>query len=223
MTKNKKLKKILNIKRRYHFKSNGFDNCSNVYCIVDLYALRYMIRDQLSLFESQTHVNNTLITDQPVDLSTVVDKDDPIIKNRYFIYPTGGKHPYANFDKKLNSQDYPFIEDRNSGKKGQKRIIQITARKGVIYPYISLRRVNEHDRKGLANIICIHKITARAFVNPGKLDPYDSYTVVDHIDGKSWNYRISNLRFVTRSQNSMGCKKISKKDIFEVAKKEGRF
>ena len=190
---------------------------------MDLYALWYMIRDQLSLFESQTHVNNTLITDKPVDLSTVMDKDKPIVKNRYFIYPTGGKHPYANFDKKLSSQDYPFIEDRNSGKKGQKRIIQITTRKGIIYPYIGLELLNPQDGKGLSTLICIHKIIARAFINPGKLDPYDSYTVVDHIDGKPWNYRISNLRFVTRSQNAMGCKKISKKDIFEVAKKEGRF
>ena len=182
-----------------------------------------MIRDQLSLFESSTHLNNVYITDQPVDLSTVMDKDKPIVKNRYFIYPTGGKHPYANFDKKLSSQDYPFIEDRNSGKKGQKRIIQITTRKGIIYPYIGLELLNPQDGKGLSTLICIHKIIARAFINPGKLDPYDSYTVVDHIDEKPWNYRISNLRFVTRSQNAMGCKKISKKDIFEVAKKEGRF
>tara|TARA_R100001224_G_C3974401_1_gene133637 strand:+ start:228 stop:776 length:549 start_codon:yes stop_codon:yes gene_type:complete len=182
-----------------------------------------MIRDQLSLFESQTQINNKLITDKPVDLSTVVDKDKPIVKNKYFIYPTGGKHPYANFDKKLNSQDYPFIVNRDYRNKGREKILEITNRKGVIYPYIGLELLNPQKRHGNSALICIHKLIARAFIDPGELDPYDSNTVVDHIDGKPWNYRISNLRFVTRSQNAMGCKKISKKDIFEVAKKEGRF
>ena len=65
--------------------------------------------------------------------------------------------------------------------------------------------------------ICIHKLVARAFLNPGELDPYDySITVVDHIDGKPWNYRLNNLRFVTRSENAKGARVRSKEQIFKV-------
>ena len=184
-----------------------------------------MIRDQLSLFETETHVNNVYITDKPVDVSTLLPEDD-IIKNRYFIYPTGGKHPYADFDKRLNTKDYPFIEDRNY-KTGKKRVIYIVIRDRISYPYVLLSKNSTRQRDGKPvneqKIICIHKIIARAFLDPGNLDPCHNSTVVDHIDNKPWNYRLSNLRFVTRSENSKGWKKIDKKEIFEIAKKNRRF
>ena len=51
------------------------------------------------------------------------------------------------------------------------------------------------------------------FLNPGNLDPYDyDVTVVDHKDSKPWNYRLNNLRFVTRSENSKGARARSKKE-----------
>ena len=72
--------------------------------------------------------------------------------------------------------------------------------------------------------ICIHKLAARAFLNAGNLDPYDyDVTVVDHIDSKPWNYRLKNLRFVTRSENSKGARARSKKEIFEVGLLKGLF
>jgi len=188
-----------------------------------------MIRDQLSLFETETHINNVYITDKPVDVSTILPKDN-VMKGRYFIYPTGGKHPYADFDKRLNTKDYPFIENRQTKRK--KKILQIIVRDRISYPYVILLKNStkkfpsqKKSWKPPNEIkqICIHKIIARAFLDPGNLDPYHDSTVVDHIDNKTWNYRLNNLRFVTRSENSKGWKKIDKKEIFEIAKKNRRF
>jgi|TARA_R100001530_G_scaffold63299_4_gene45502 hypothetical protein len=182
-----------------------------------------MIRKQLSLFEPKTHVNNTYVTDKPVDVSTIMDKNDIIIKDKYFIYPNHGTHPFEKYDKKLSSHDYPFLEDRHYKKTGNRGIVTITTRKGIIYPYVSLQRAKIAPGQGEQKLICFHKLVGRAFLDPGELDPYDNSTVVDHIDGKVWDYRISNLRFVTRSANTKGNKNVPKNDIFEVAKLEGRF
>jgi len=191
---------------------------------VDIFNI--MIRDQLSLFETETHVNNVYITDKPVDVSTLLPEDD-IIKDRYFIYPNNGKHPYADFHKSLNTKDYPFIEDRNYKYTGKKKVIHIVIRDRISYPYVLLSKNSTRQRDGKPvneqKIICIHKIIARAFLDPGNLDPYHNSTVVDHIDNKPWNYRLSNLRFVTRSENAKGWKKIDKKEIFEIAKTNRRF
>ena len=191
---------------------------------VDIFNI--MIRDQLSLFETETHINNVYITDKPVDVSTLLPEDN-IIKDRYFIYPNNGKHPYADFDKRLNTKDYPFIEDRK-----KKKVLHVVVRDRISYPYVMLsknstRKFPSKKKSWKATneqkSICIHKIIARAFLDPGNLDPYHNSTVVDHIDNKTWNYRLNNLRFVTRSENAKGCLRISKQEIFEIAKKNRRF
>ena len=196
---------------------------------VDIFNI--MIRDQLSLFETETHINNVYITDKPVDVSTLLPEDD-VIKDRYFIYPNNGKHPYADFDKRLNTKDYPFIEDRDSRFMKKKKVLHVVVRDRISYPYVMLSKNSTkkfpskkkswkatNEQKS----ICIHKIIARAFLDPGNLDPYHNSTVVDHIDNKTWNYRLNNLRFVTRSENAKGWKKIDKKEIFEIAKRNKRF
>ena len=48
-------------------------------------------------------------------------------------------------------------------------------------------------------------------------------TVVDHIDGKPWNYRLKNLRFVTRSENSKGARVRTKEEIFKIGLMKGLF
>ena len=186
-----------------------------------------MIRDQLSLFETETHINNVYITDKPVDVSTLLPEDD-VIKDRYFIYPNNGKHPYADFDKRLNTKDYPFIEDRDSRFMKKKKVLHVVVRDRISYPYVMLAKNSTRQsfyRKPTneQKAICIHKLAGRAFLDSGNLDPYHNSTVVDHIDNKTWNYRLNNLRFVTRSENGKGWKKIDKKEIFEIAKKNRRF
>ena len=172
-----------------------------------------MIRDQLSLFETETHVNNIYITDKPVDVSTLLPEDN-VIKGRYFIYPNHGKHPYSAFDKSLNSKEYPFIEDRNYKLTGKKKVLHVILQRTLQ----SKKNMKMGDKQ-----VCLHKLVGRAFLDPGTLDPYDGYTVVDHIDNKTWNYRLNNLRFVTRSENTKGWKKIDKQEIFEIAKRNRRF
>ena len=196
---------------------------------MDIFSI--MIRDQLSLFETETCINNVYITDKPVDVSTLLPEDN-IIKDRYFIYPNNGKHPYADFDKSLNTKDYPFIEDRNYKSTGRKKVLHVVVRDRISYPYVMLsknstKKFPSHKKSwkptNEQKAICIHKLVGRAFLDPGNLDPYHNATVVDHIDNKTWNYRLNNLRFVTRSENAKGCLRISKQEIFEIAKKNRRF
>ena len=114
-----------------------FSFISCPYCCMDTYNT--MIRDQLSLFETETCINNVHITDKPVDVSTLLPEDN-IIKDRYFIYPNNGKHPYANFDKSLNTKDYPFIEDRNYKSTGRKKVLHVVVRDRISYPYVMLAK-----------------------------------------------------------------------------------
>ena len=186
-----------------------------------------MIRDQLSLFETETHINNVYITDKPVDVSTLLPEDD-VIKDRYFIYPNNGKHPYADFDKRLNTKDFPFVEDRDSRFMKKKKVLHVVVRDRISYPYVMLAKNSTRQSfygkpTNEQKAICIHKLAGRAFLDSGNLDPYHNSTVVDHIDNKTWNYKLNNLRFVTRSENAKGCLRISKQEIFEIAKKNRRF
>ena len=182
--------------------------------------------EQLNLFDVNTHINNKYITDKPVDVSTLLPGEN-IMKNRYFIYPTGGKHPYANFDEALNTNDYPFIEDRNYRLMGERRVVGVMVRDRISYPVVNINKnsITQYPSGNhrIQKSICVHKLIARAFLNPGNLDPYNNSVVIDHIDNKPWNYRLNNLRFVTRSENGKGWKKISNKEIFDIAKLNKRF
>mgnify|MGYP003679820227 CR=1 FL=1 len=140
------------------------------------------------------------IEDKTIDVADIIP-DKKIVPKRYFIKPTGGKHPFAAYHERLNTEDFPYIRDT------------------IEYPYVMLQGTDlRNNSLKLKNVsICIHKLVARAFLNPGELDPYDySITVVDHIDGKPWNYRLNNLRFVTRSENAKGARVRSKEQIFKV-------
>ena len=157
------------------------------------------------------------IEDKTIDVADIIP-DKKIVPKRYFIKPTGGKHPFAAYHERLNTEDFPYIIDTN-WKNCRIKTQHVVIRDTIEYPYVMLQtidsRKNSLKRKNIS--ICIHKLVARAFLNPGELDPYDySITVVDHIDGKPWNYRLNNLRFVTRSENAKGARVRSKEQIFKV-------
>ena len=179
-------------------------------------------RIQYDLFEEEKIVEKINLDQPPVEVSTLIPEVQ-VKKNKYFIYPTNGKHPFAAFDKKLDTNDYPYVEDRNYHNRGTKSSTAITIRDKVAYPVVSLAKETIVIGRSRTISMCIHKLVARAFLKADNIDPYDKYTVVDHIDGKPWDYRLTNLRFVTRSQNNKGCKKASKQRIFEVGKLNKRY
>jgi hypothetical protein len=157
------------------------------------------------------------IEDKTIDVADIIP-DKKIVPKRYFIKPIGGKHPFWMFDERLNTGDFPYIIDTN-WKNCKIKTQHVVIRDTIEYPYVMLQGTDlRNNSLKLKNVsICIHKLVARAFLNPGELDPYDySITVVDHIDGKPWNYRLNNLRFVTRSENAKGARVRSKEQIFKV-------
>ena len=157
------------------------------------------------------------IDDKTIDVADIIP-DKKIVPKRYFIKPTGGKHPFAEYHERLNTGDFPYIIDTN-WKNCRIKTQHVVIRDTIEYPYVMLQGTDlRNNSLKLKNVsICIHKLVARAFLNPGELDPYDySITVVDHIDGKPWNYRLNNLRFVTRSENAKGARVRSKEQIFKV-------
>ena len=159
--------------------------------------------------------------DNPRDVSEVIP-EEKIIKNRYLIYPTNGRHPMYELsvndpEGKLHSPDFPYILDINYRCRGIKKRLNITLRDTIEYPYVQLTKENG----GTAKHICIHKLVARSFLDPGNLDPYDNKTVVNHINKNPWDYRLSNLEFVTRSENGKDNRVREKEFIYNVGKLKG--
>ena len=185
-----------------------------------------MEKDQLPLFvfDNDHKFKNFQTNTKPIDVAKIIPTHN-IIENQYFIYPTGGRHPFYGYHQKLNTIDFPYIINTNYRDKGLTQYQHVVIRDTIEYPYVMLRTTDTRKNgvKKTCNI-CIHKLAARAFLNPGELDPYDyDVTVVDHKDNKPWNYRLDNLRFVTRSENSKGARPRTKEEIYKVGLMKGLF
>jgi|TARA_R100000005_G_C4967749_1_gene181902 hypothetical protein len=181
--------------------------------------------DQLKLFMEEENIFKNIQTNtKPIDVAEIIPNHN-IIKNQYFIYPTEGRHPFYGYHERLNTIDFPYILNTNYRDKGIAEHHHVVIRDTIEYPYVMLRTSDTTKRGGTRTCnICIHKLAARAFLNPGNLDPYDyDVTVVDHKDNKPWNYRLNNLRFVTRSENSKGARARTKEEIFKVGLLKGLF
>ena len=52
------------------------------------------------------------IDGKTIDVADIIP-DKKIVPKRYFIKPTGGKHPFAEYHERLNTGDFPYIIDTN--------------------------------------------------------------------------------------------------------------
>tara|TARA_R100000935_G_scaffold519_2_gene1860 strand:- start:58 stop:603 length:546 start_codon:yes stop_codon:yes gene_type:complete len=171
--------------------------------------------DQLDLFKKPLQYMQ--VDNNTVDVADIIP-NHTIVPKRYYIKPIGGNHPFASYHERLNTGDFPYIVDTNY-KNSKIKVQHVVIRDTIEYPYVMLQsldlRNNSLKKKNIS--ICIHKLVARAFLSPGHLDPYDyDITVVNHKDKKPWNYRLNNLEFVTRSENSKRPRIRTKEQIFKV-------
>jgi len=151
-------------------------------------------------------------------------------KNTYILHAKGGAHL---FDKRCSSnkkikkiyrkQIWPYIE--KVGAQGKKRpcIGSITARDP--YPKINLgmegpKKVHLSGAQFVKRTFYIHRLVAIAFLYPEII----SKRFINHINGKTVDYRVCNLEWVTISENNSvprprGKTVYDKKyDIFKVKK-----
>ena len=66
--------------------------------------------------------------------------DKKIVPKRYFIKPTGGKHPFAEYHERLNTGDFPYIIDTN-WKNCRIKIFQIFSPKCIYFSQTSLKNL----------------------------------------------------------------------------------
>jgi hypothetical protein len=95
------------------------------------------MKQQLSLIEEEVDFKNIQTYSKPVDVSEIIPNHN-IIENQYFIYPDGGKHPFAEYDEKLNTNDFPYILNKNSKGNGLTKVQHIVIRDTiVVFVYIN--------------------------------------------------------------------------------------
>ena len=163
-----------------------------------------MISEQLHLFEEFSEKN--LIKDVDyVDIHSL--PYDPqrkkysyndlqysaLPKGKYTIYKTGGVNTFY----KEREDIFPYVKNNETGK-----IIYPVPTKTDLYPKLALKTTC-----GKSILARIHRVIGLAFIkNP---DLYDGKEwVVGHIDDDVFNYRLSNLKWLTQKQN---LKNINKK------------
>jgi len=195
-----------------------------------------MIRDQLSLFKTQsiTLAGELIDIKKGVDLSTInlntKERKVKITPNRFILYPTGETHPYGDKIPSLKGNDFPFIVSHT--KRGTK-ILKPMIRPFWDYPIMCLPQANEQKgKKGeqLNVMILFHKLVGRAFFKlPADLtwDIADRLWVFHHQDGKKWDYRVKNLKLVSQKINQekkeKNLNKLSREQILQQAEIRGLF
>jgi len=149
-----------------------------------------IIREQLSLWEDPAQI---ILDKEKVDVSTLRDTKGRINslnnlpKETYYIYKTGGINPF----KKELGRIFPFLKNDVNG-----RVFSIVDNdKSCSYPHWHIT-LHKKSYK-----LIIHKTVALAFLKLPD-DLINIKTSVDHIDNDHLNYLLSNLEWVTPSENN---------------------
>lgn len=156
---------------------------------------------QLDLFfneDAQSTVEQLDLCDCPIyfgtsgkrrqDLNSTSDFLSSVPKKKYTIYKTGGTHLLPMY---IGRKEFPYIFHNSTN-----RTIQPNFSRAV-YPSYTISNGIIDKR------VYAHRIFAMAFV-PNKL-PLDTYNV-DHINEDKLDYSISNLRWVSVSDNMRNIK-----------------
>ena len=152
--------------------------------------------EQLFLFPELNPFKTKIKNIDWVDISTLPYDPDRkefrqcsgLPKQKYILHKTGGINLYYP-DK---GAIFPWLQNMNSGK-------QIISKCFGAEGYPKLAVINK-NRKSIN--FRTHRLVAMAFVeNP------ENKKVVDHVNEQTLDYRIENLRWVTRSENSSGTKR----------------
>tara|TARA_R100000995_G_C3401762_1_gene85223 strand:+ start:20 stop:550 length:531 start_codon:yes stop_codon:yes gene_type:complete len=117
------------------------------------------------------------------DLNATSDFLCSIPKNKYTVYKTGGTHLLPMY---RGRNDFPYIVNNNSGK-----TLKVSFSRSV-YPSYGI------DNGIISKRIYSHRIFAMAFI-PNEL-PEDNYNV-DHYNEDKLDYSITNLRWLSASDN----------------------
>ena len=180
-----------------------------------------MISEQLHLFEEFSEKNLVKDVDY-VDLHSF--PYDPqrkkysyndlqysaLPKGKYIVYKTGGVNTFY----KEREDIFPYVKNNETGK-----IIYPVPTKTDLYPKLALQTTC-----GKSILARMHRILGLAFLeNPNLYDGKD--WVVGHIDDDVFNYRLSNLKWLTQQQNLKGVNKKSKSNNTQLVlqKLKGQF
>ena len=164
-----------------------------------------------------------------------LDKD--VSKGKYLLVKTGGYHPFYEVKQaleKYRQNIWPWIKKIGGNLQHKKKLGKINGSISVKKPYINYTveknvDVFGYDKKGRPNRkkSYFHLIIGKAFVsNPrGLIHQTDGGDgVIDHINNHPIDYRIENLQWLTRSENSTGYPKRqrkTRKEIYLHMKKQG--
>ena len=158
---------------------------------------------QLILLDADYQLKNSPIIKniEWVNLESVTDflgLDKP--EHEYRIYKTGGTHFWGKVDPILfGGNDWPFIQDMKSGKIVNPAIYGL-------YPMLPYLKKKDNQTA----LAILHRLIAGAFI-----EKPDDKDFVDHINHNGFDFRVSNLRWLTRSENNIGAKRERTRSIEE--------
>ena len=164
-----------------------------------------------------------------IDEIPLEEIDKEVSKNKYVLVRTGGFHPFCNVKQapeKYRQNIWPWIKKIKGNLQHLKKLGKINGSISVKKPYINYTVEKDVERFGLdkdgrpnRKKSYLHLLIGKAFVpNPrGLIHQSDGGDgVIDHINNHQVDYRIENLRWLTRSENSTGYPKHQRKTREEI-------
>lgn len=159
--------------------------------------------EQLSLFGTNLQIKNSSVF-KNIDwedlkfVTNFLGLEEPA--HEYRIYKTGGTHFWGRIDPVLfGGNDWPFVQNMKNGS-----IVNL-----AIYGlYPMLPYIKKKD--GQNALGTFHRIVSCAFI-----EKPEGKDFVDHINHNGFDFRVRNLRWLTRSENNIGAKRERTRSVEE--------